>query len=74
MRCNRVRLARARLDINAVEGAVEAATSALDDLSGGLASWRVSSELDEVTRRLAEYPAVDGVGRFLADYGAMSRH
>ena len=64
----RVRLARARLDMNAVEGAVEAATSAFDDLSGGLASWRVSSELDVVARRLTKYPGVTGVESFLAAY------
>jgi len=64
----RVRLARARLDMNAVEGAVEAATSAFDDLSGGLASWRVGSELDAVARRLTEYPGVTGVESFLAAY------
>ena len=69
----RVRLARARLDMNEIEGAAEAATGALYDLSGGLASWRVSSELDAVARRLAEYSEVTDVERFLADYRTMSR-
>ena len=68
----RVRLARARLDMNAVEGAVEAATGALDDLSGGLASWRVGSELDAVARRLADYPDVAGVESLLAAHRTMS--
>src|SRR5918998_6966820 len=57
----RVRLARARPDMKAVEGAAEAATGALDELSDGIASWRVSSELDAVARRLADYPDVAGV-------------
>lgn len=64
----RVRLARARLD----SGAAEAANAAVDDLSGELASWQVSSELDAVARRLAHYPGVPGVDRFLARRGAMS--
>lgn len=68
----RVRLARARLDGGAADGAAEAANVALDDLSGDLASWRVSSELDDVARRLADYPEVPGVDRFLARHGAMS--
>ncbi|HEY6422198.1 MAG TPA: hypothetical protein VIY28_02900 [Pseudonocardiaceae bacterium] len=68
----RVRLARARLDRGAVDGAAEAANAALDDLTGELASWRVSSELDAVARRLADYPEVPGVGRFLAAHDAMS--
>lgn len=68
----RVRLARARLDSGAVDGAAEAANAAVDDLSGELASWRVSSELDAVARRLAHYPEVAGVDRFLARRGAMS--
>ncbi len=68
----RVRLARARLDMKAVDGAAEAATGALDDLSGGLASRRVSSELDAVARRLTKYPEVADVGSFLTSYRAMS--
>ncbi|MGQ0719556.1 MAG: hypothetical protein ACT4NP_20020 [Pseudonocardiales bacterium] len=39
---------------------------------GELASWRVSSELDAVARRLAHYPEVPGFDRFLARRGAMS--
>ena len=68
----RVRLARARVDMKAVEGAVEAATGALDDLSDGLASWRVGSELDAVACRLADYPDVTGVESFLAAHHTMS--
>lgn len=68
----RVRLARARLDSGAVDGAAEAANAAVDDFSGELASWQVSSELDAVARRLAHYPEVPGVDRFLARRGAMS--
>ncbi|MGH4014108.1 MAG: helix-turn-helix domain-containing protein [Pseudonocardiaceae bacterium] len=67
----RARLARARLDNGAVDGAAEAANTVLDDLSGELASWRVNSELDKVARRLADYPEVVGVDRFLAGYRAM---
>lgn len=68
----RVRLARARLDNGTVDGAAEAANAAVDDLSGELASWQVSSELDAVARRLAHYLEVPGVDRFLARRGAMS--
>ncbi len=58
--------------MKAIEGAAEAATGALDDLSGGIVSWRVSSELDAVARRLTDYREVTGVENFLADYRAMS--
>lgn len=68
----RVRLARARLDSGAVDGATEAANAAVDDLCGELASWRVSNELDAVAGRLAHYPEVPGVDRFLAVRDAMS--
>ncbi len=69
----RVRLARARLDKGAVDGAAEAAHSALDDLTGEVASWRVSTELDAVAKRLIAYPKVDGVERFLVHYQALSQ-
>jgi len=68
----RVRLAQARLDAGAVDGAAEAAHAALDDLSGEVASWRVSSELDAVAKRLATYPDVEGVERFVVRYQAMN--
>lgn len=67
----RVRLARARLDRGAVDGAAEAANAAISDLSGELASWGVSNELDTVAHRLAHYPEVSGVDRFLATHDAM---
>ncbi len=69
----RVRLARARLDQGAVDGAAEAAHSALDDLMGEVASWRVSTELDVVAKRLAAYPEVDGVELFLVRYQAVNQ-
>jgi transcriptional regulator with XRE-family HTH domain len=69
---NRVWLARARLDSGAVDGAADAANAVIDDLSGELASWWVSSELDAVARRLAGHSDVSGVDRFLARHGAMS--
>ncbi len=69
---NRARLARARLDSGTVDGAAEAANAAIDDLSGELASWWVNSELDAVARRLAKYPEVAGVDRFLARHGGIS--
>jgi len=70
---SRARLARARLDQDAVDGAVEAAHATLDDLSNGLASWRVSSELDAVARRLSDYPKVSGVDNFMDRYQATNR-
>ncbi|HEX2299341.1 MAG TPA: hypothetical protein VHH34_12655, partial [Pseudonocardiaceae bacterium] len=68
----RVRLARARLDQRELDGAAEAANAVLDDLSGDVASWRVSSELSVVARRLADHPHVEGVGQFLHRYSATS--
>jgi DNA-binding XRE family transcriptional regulator/tetratricopeptide (TPR) repeat protein len=67
----RVRLARARLDLGAVDGAAEAAHRALDDLTGGVASWRVLSELDAVAHRLKAYPDVAEVERFLVRHQAV---
>jgi hypothetical protein len=68
----RVRLARARLDSGAVDGAAEAANAAVDDLAGELASRQVSNELGAVARRIAHYPDVTGVDRFLAAHEAIS--
>ncbi len=68
----KVRLARARLENREVEGAAEAANAVLDDLAGDLASWRVSSELSAVVRRLADHPHVDGVSQLQDRYRAMS--
>jgi tetratricopeptide (TPR) repeat protein len=61
----RVRLARARLDMNLVDGAVEAAASALDDLADQVASWRVESELASVVTRLSEFREEESVRTFL---------
>jgi tetratricopeptide (TPR) repeat protein len=69
----RVRLARTRLAGNAVDGAAEAATAALDDLTGQVASWRVSSELTKVAQRLTEYPGEPLVTDFLARFTALTR-
>jgi transcriptional regulator with XRE-family HTH domain/tetratricopeptide (TPR) repeat protein len=64
----RVRLARARLETGAVEGAVEAAHAALDDLCGDVASWRVNGELAAVARQLKPYTATQGVDSFITRY------
>ncbi|MCA1708961.1 MAG: hypothetical protein LC808_39070, partial [Actinobacteria bacterium] len=69
----RLRLAQARLDMRAVDGAAEAANTALEDLDHGLASWRVNGELDALARRFIDYPQIKGVDHFLARYNAMSR-
>ena len=55
-----------------MDGAAETANTVLDDLSGDVASWQVSSELSTVARRLAGHPQVDSVGQFLDRYRAMS--
>lgn len=65
-------LARARLDRKAVDGAVEAAHAALDDLSSDVASQGVSDRLDAVARRLADYPGVAGVDSFLGRHQALN--
>lgn len=64
----RVRLASARLDQGAPDGAAEAAAQALDDLGGPVSSWRVHSELDVVADRLKAFPEVGGVSAFLHRY------
>lgn len=68
----RIRLARARLEMGAVDGAAEAAHAALDDLTGEVASWRLATELDVVAQSLAAYPTVDGVASFFARYQAVN--
>ena len=65
----RVRLARARLDMRAVDGATEAANDALDDLSGQVASWRVNTELVAVAKRLASHAREEQVADFLTRFG-----
>jgi transcriptional regulator with XRE-family HTH domain len=69
----RVRLARARLDQHEIAGAAEAANTALDDLTGQVASWRVSSELSQVATRLAAHPQEADVARFLERCTAFNR-
>jgi tetratricopeptide (TPR) repeat protein len=69
----RVRLARARLDRRAVEGAAEAANAALDDLSGELASWVVNTELATIAERFKPYDELPGVELFLARYTGETR-
>lgn len=59
--------------MGAIDGAAEAAHSALDDLTGEVASWRISTKLDAVAKRLAAYPEVDGVERFLVRYQAVNQ-
>lgn len=69
----RVRLARARLDMGAVDGAAEAAHGVLDDLGGEVASWRVGAELDAVATRLTATSEIPEVADFLDRYQAVSR-
>jgi transcriptional regulator with XRE-family HTH domain len=69
----RVRLARVRLDQSEVEGAAEAAATALDDLAGEVASWRVSSELTTVAGRLAAYPNEARAAQFLDQFAMFRR-
>jgi tetratricopeptide (TPR) repeat protein len=69
----RVRLARARLDRRAIDGAAEAANAALDDLSGELASWVVSSELAIIAERCRPNDELPGVELFLARYTRQTR-
>jgi transcriptional regulator with XRE-family HTH domain/tetratricopeptide (TPR) repeat protein len=66
----KVRLASARLDKSAVDGAAEAANAALDDLSGDVASHVVDAELAQVAGRLAEHPTAPGVAAVLHRYAA----
>jgi tetratricopeptide (TPR) repeat protein len=69
----RVRLARARLDRRTVEGAAEAANAALDDLSGEVASWVVSTELATIAERFQPFDELPEVERFLARYTRQTR-
>lgn len=68
----RIRLARARLDMGVVDGAVEATNQALDDLDNDVASWRLTTELNAVARRLSAFPEVDGVEGVLARHHAVN--
>ena len=66
----RVRLARARLDMGAADGAAEAAHGVLDDIAGEVASWRIGAELGVVAAGLAAHHEIDEVARFLDRYQA----
>jgi transcriptional regulator with XRE-family HTH domain len=66
----RVRLARARLDLTLPDGAAEAASAALDEFAGEVASWRVAHELDAVAVGLRPYAGEHGVRAFLDRYDA----
>jgi transcriptional regulator with XRE-family HTH domain/tetratricopeptide (TPR) repeat protein len=66
----RVRLALARLDQGAVDGAVETAHAVLDDLAGDVASWRVTTKLDAIATRLAAFPHVPEASAFVERYRA----
>jgi len=67
----RVRLATARIDAGSVDGALQSAGSALDDLSGELTSAIIAGELREVALKLAGYRMIDGVEEFLDRYSSM---
>jgi hypothetical protein len=66
----RVRLARARLELKLPDGAAEAASTALDEFAGEVASWRVAHELDAVAVSLRPYAGEHGVRAFLDRYDA----
>ncbi|WP_410639288.1 helix-turn-helix domain-containing protein [Amycolatopsis sp. lyj-346] len=57
----RVRLAAARVQAGAIDGATEAAEDVLDTIADGLDSWRVSLELSRVMDSLEAYPGAPGV-------------
>lgn len=69
----RVRLARARLDMGATDGAAEAAHGVLDDLDGEVASWRIGAELDAVASRLTASSELPEVTGFLDCYRSVVR-
>ncbi len=60
-----VRLARTRLDLGEPAGSAEAAEAALDDLTGDITSWRVSTELVGVGDRLSGHRSDPQVVHFL---------
>ncbi|MEV0269924.1 helix-turn-helix transcriptional regulator [Hamadaea sp. NPDC050747] len=64
----RVRLARALLDASEPGEAAASALAALDDLQGSVVSWRVSSELDDVARRLTPHVRDQAVANFVSRY------
>lgn len=65
----RVRLARARLDQNFIDGASEAASQAVGDLDVQVASWRVRDELNAVAARLALHVTDPTAADFTRRYG-----
>jgi transcriptional regulator with XRE-family HTH domain len=69
----RTRLARARLELRAVDGALEAANAALDDLTDEVSSWRLQTELAQVADQFSALLGVDGVAAFLTRHRALAR-
>ena len=69
----RIDLARARLDMGEVDGALESGHAALDDLSREVASSRALKELTPVAQRIAQYPAAEKAQHFLARFHALSQ-
>ncbi len=68
----RVRLAQARHRAGEVDGAAETLDAALDDLSGEVASWRISSELHQLVGGLREVNTACTTA-VLDRYASMSR-
>ncbi|WP_410671954.1 helix-turn-helix transcriptional regulator [Amycolatopsis sp. cmx-4-68] len=67
----RVRLAAARVQAGAIDGATEAADDVLDTIAAGLDSWRVSLELGRVMDSLEAYPGAPGVQALKERYATM---
>ncbi|GAA2365300.1 XRE family transcriptional regulator [Catellatospora methionotrophica] len=67
----KVRLALASLDAQEVEQAAAAAHSALDDLSGNVTSWRLSTELGAVANKMASHHTAPVATNFVTRYRAL---
>jgi transcriptional regulator with XRE-family HTH domain/tetratricopeptide (TPR) repeat protein len=67
----RVRLAAARVQAGAIDGATEAAEDVLDTIAAGLDSWRVNLELSRVMDSLEAYPDAPGVRALQDRYATM---
>lgn len=67
----RVRLAAARVQAGAIDGATEAAEDVLDTIAAGLDSWRVRLELGRVMDSLEAYPGAPGVQALQDHYASM---
>lgn len=67
----RVRLAAARVQAGAIDGATEAAEDVLDTIAAGLDSWRVSLELGRVMDSLEAYRGAPGVEPLKERYATM---